>query len=320
MLGLTTKASQKSLSTFSRNVTRIRIGGIVNAYFVDTPKDKLGSWVLIDTGTPKSAKKIVSLASERYGKESCPTAIILTHGHFDHAGSAYELSLTWNVPVFAHYLEMPYLTGKSKYPPQDPNVEGAGAFGFMSRFFTREPFDLKDRIYELPDDGEVPGMSDWEYYHTPGHTAGHISLFRYSDGTLLAGDAITTVNQDSVYSLMTEKPEFYRPPAYFTSDWKAACDSIKFLASLEPNAVGAGHGTPITGVDTSRDFDIFADSFHSPRTGRYADAPAITDETGVIAVPPPTPDPLKRVVAGTAVAIAAGAVIAAITRRKNKQR
>lgn len=75
----------------------------------------------MDTGLPLSGALIRRAAAERYGSGTRPEAIILTHGHFDHAGSAKG----WNVPIFAHPLEVPYLTGRSDYPPQAPTMGGA---------------------------------------------------------------------------------------------------------------------------------------------------------------------------------------------------
>ena len=62
----------------------------------------------------------------------------------------------------------------------------------LSPLFPRGPYDFTDRIVPLPLDGSVPHLPGWRWIHTPGHTAGHISLFRDSDRTLLAGDALTT--------------------------------------------------------------------------------------------------------------------------------
>ncbi|MGI9035980.1 MAG: MBL fold metallo-hydrolase, partial [Pyrinomonadaceae bacterium] len=87
----------------------------VNAYFVDTPENASGSWVLVDAGIPLSESKIKSSAENFYGKNARPSAIVLTHGHFDHAGAALALANYWNVPIYAHHLEMPYLTGKSDF-------------------------------------------------------------------------------------------------------------------------------------------------------------------------------------------------------------
>jgi len=85
----------------------------VNIYMILNPFD--GNWVLVDAGLKWSAPKIKKMAQQLFG-DSKPSAIILTHGHFDHVGSLEKLIEEWNVPVYAHYLEIPYLTGKSSYP------------------------------------------------------------------------------------------------------------------------------------------------------------------------------------------------------------
>lgn len=165
---------------------------IVNVYFVGA---RGAPWVLVDTGLPSFAALVRRRAADRYGSGSRPEAIVLTHGHFDHAGNVIELSREWDVPVYAHRLELPYLTGQSGYPPQDPTV--GGALGFLSRAFPHTGIDLGTRVHPLPEDGTVPGMPGWRWGHTPGHTAGHVSIYRDSDRFLLAGDALATVDQDS---------------------------------------------------------------------------------------------------------------------------
>lgn len=77
--------------------------------------------------------------------------------------------------------------------------------------------------------------------HTPGHSAGHISLFRSSDGLLIAGDAFVTTIQESAFFAITQKKEVHRPPAYYTSDWDAAHQSVKILAALHPEIAVTGH-------------------------------------------------------------------------------
>ena len=103
---------------------------IVNSYLVSDPVS--GAWVVVDAGMPTSAKKIIRMAEARFGSGARPSAIILTHGHFDHVGSIHALLKKWDVPVYAHQLEMPYLTGRSDYPPPDPTV-GGGAMAWMCR-------------------------------------------------------------------------------------------------------------------------------------------------------------------------------------------
>ena len=65
---------------------------------------------------------LISPTAPAEGAGAPPEAIVLTHGHFDHAGSALQLAEYWDVPIYAHRLEMPYLTGKADYPPPDPTI------------------------------------------------------------------------------------------------------------------------------------------------------------------------------------------------------
>jgi glyoxylase-like metal-dependent hydrolase (beta-lactamase superfamily II) len=83
---------------------------IVNIGFIGNTGQS--DWVLVDAGMPKSANRIIEAAENRFGAENKPKAIVLTHGHFDHVGAIIELIQHWSdVPVFAHELELPYLTG-----------------------------------------------------------------------------------------------------------------------------------------------------------------------------------------------------------------
>src|SRR3954467_7238595 len=77
---------------------------IVNAYLVGPPQAGDRAWVLVDTGLPTSHETIVREAQRRFGHGSRPSAIVLTHGHIDHAGSVRELMELWDVPVYAHRL------------------------------------------------------------------------------------------------------------------------------------------------------------------------------------------------------------------------
>lgn len=288
---------------------------IVNLYFVGEPGGS--QWALVDAGLPGSTGAIVEAAEERFGSGARPAAIVLTHGHFDHVGSLQQLAERWDVLVYAHDLELPYLTGRSSYPPPDPTV-GGGAMAFMSRTFPRGPIDLGSRVRALPADGAVPGMPGWRWIHTPGHAPGHVSLFRDGDRTLIAGDAFVTTKQESLYSALTQRRELNGPPAYYTQNWDDARDSVVRLAALNPLVAATGHGVPMRGTEMldalerlARDFDQIA----RPTRGRYVDQPAIFDERGVVSVPPPVADKLARTLTGVAAVAAAGYAISAFRRR-----
>ncbi|KMJ57138.1 metallo-beta-lactamase family protein [Bacillus sp. LL01] len=228
-------------------------------------------WVLIDTGMPKSAREILSMVENHFGKGARPKAIILTHGHFDHVGASVELISHWNVPVYAHELEIPYLTGKSGYPEPDPSVEG-GLVAKVSSYFPNESTDLSGHVHPLPADGSVPGMEGWRWVHTPGHAPGNVSLFREADRTLIAGDAFVTVRQDSLYKVLVQQQEVCGPPRYFTTDWHAAWESVKKLEALKPRVAVTGHGPAMAGEELANGLTKLVQDFESvaiPDYGKY---------------------------------------------------
>jgi glyoxylase-like metal-dependent hydrolase (beta-lactamase superfamily II) len=85
-------------------------------------------------------------------------------------------------------------------------------------------------------------LPDREVIHTPGHTAGHVSLYRSSDGVLITGDAVLTVDLNSLLGFLRGRQGVFGPPRYTTWDWAEAQQSITALAALEPQVLATGHG------------------------------------------------------------------------------
>jgi glyoxylase-like metal-dependent hydrolase (beta-lactamase superfamily II) len=242
---------------------------IVNVCFVGLPERD--GWVLVDAGMPGSAELIISEAERRFGSNRKPVAIVLTHGHFDHVGAIIELSEKWNVPVYAHELEMPYLTGQKSYVAPDTSVEG-GMVAKMSFMFPIEPIQLGARVKTLPNDGTIPAMPGWRWVHTPGHSPGHISLFREEDRSLIAGDAFVTVKQDSLYKVFTQELEMSGPPRYLTPDWDSSRESVRKLEALKPAVAVTGHGMPVSGEWLSEHLSMLSEQFDQiaiPDYGKY---------------------------------------------------
>ncbi|MBF9252652.1 MBL fold metallo-hydrolase [Pontibacter sp. 172403-2] len=291
----------------------------VNMYFIAEPD---GTWVMIDAGLYGYKHKIKKVAAEIFGEDARPKAILLTHGHFDHIGSLRELATEWQVPVYAHPLEFPYLTGKSSYPPPDPSV-GGGAMAYMAFMYPKKPIDISSNLELLPADGSVPGLPGWRWLHTPGHTAGHVSFFRESDRTLVAGDAFITRDGESGMAVLTQKRKVHGPPAYYTSDWGAAQHSVEKLANLNPDIAATGHGLPMKGKELQWQLDQLVKDFWIeavPERGRYVHTPAITDEQGVVSVPPPVSSPVPKVLAAAGAVALAGIVFAALKSRRPQKR
>src|SRR3954467_7273874 len=228
---------------------------MVNVYAITSES----GWVLVDAGLPMSSSRIRRWAEAQFTRHK-PEMILLTHGHFDHVGALPDLATEWEVPVYAHPLELPFLQGKAKYPPPDPSA-GGGLMSILAPFYPRGPIDLGDRVQPLPPDGSLPGLSDWKWIHTPGHTDGHVSFFRESDQRMVVGDAFSTTKAESVLSIASHKPELNGPPAYYTSDWDAAKASVERLAGFKPQTIAPGHGSPMTGPDVASALDRLAANF-----------------------------------------------------------
>lgn len=226
------------------DVACLRVG-IVNVAFIGHPDAGDRGWVLVDAGLPGSAEMIRAAAARRFGPEARPAAILLTHGHFDHVGALGELARDWQVPVWAHRAEMPYLDGHLAYPP--PNPRAGGLMAAISPRFPRGPFDFRLHLHDLPPDGKLPMLDGWRWIATPGHSAGHVSFFRDADRLLVAGDAIITTRQEDLLPVLRQGLELHGPPAYFTPDWLEAAESIQRLAALRPKMILSGHGRPVAG-------------------------------------------------------------------------
>lgn len=210
-------------------------------------------WVLIDTGWPHRGRLIKAAAESVFGPGARPEAILLTHIHPDHSGSAMELARLWDLPIYVHPSEMVLAPGG--YMPEYANPLDRWLIAPLLRLMpprvveaSRSRNSLEGSARAFDPAAGVPGLPDWQAVSTPGHTPGHVAFFRGEDRVLITGDAVLTVNVNSVRDLLAGRRRASGPPYVSTWKWPVARQSVATLASLNPDVLACGHGRPMSGA------------------------------------------------------------------------
>ena len=233
-----------------------------NVYFVRSGP----AWVLIDTAWPHRGPVISAAAESLFGTGTRPAAILLTHIHPDHAGSALELARLWDLPVHVHPGELPLASGR--YLPEYGNPLDRWLIAPLLKLMPRRAVEaslsrnsLEGTARAFDPAAGVPGLPDWQAVPTPGHTPGHVAFFRGKDRVLITGDAVLTVNVNSARDFLAGRHRVAGPPYVSTWDWPAAKESVAALARLKPGVLACGHGRPMTGPQAAASLASFSDRF-----------------------------------------------------------
>jgi glyoxylase-like metal-dependent hydrolase (beta-lactamase superfamily II) len=237
-------------------------------------------WVLIDAAWPHRGQLIKAAAESLFGPGARPAAIVLTHIHPDHAGSALELARMWDVPVYVHPDELVLAPGG--YLPEYGNPLDRWLIAPLLRLLpqrmveaSRSRHSLEGTARAFDPAAGVPGLPDWQAVPTPGHTPGHVAFFRGKDRVLITGDAAATVNLNSVPGLLAGRQRVSGPPYISTWNWPAARQSVAALARLEPDVLACGHGRPMAGPQAAAALASFSSRFApqpAPRRSRNGGA------------------------------------------------
>ncbi len=190
--------------------------------------------VLVDTGIRQAERRVLRQLENR-----AVGTVVLTHAHADHQGSCHAVCERLGIPLWCSEGEVPVVetpgaVGSPKAPGWVNRVQ--------ARFWNGPPHPVARALHE---GDEVAGFT---VLNTPGHTAGHISLWRARDRVLIAGDVVLNVNP------FTGMPGLHLPPTIFTHDPARNRESARRLAELRPALACFGHGAPLRDPGKLSDF------------------------------------------------------------------
>lgn len=209
--------------------------GFVNVIFLD---DDSGP-IIVDTGMPNSAENILLGLKERGHAPEDVQKIIVTHKHIDHTGSLEALKRETKAPAVMHPLDAASVRkGEIMLPVKTSPGLFSNLMSVMMQMTSSnlEPVAIEEEVREGDHLALAGGI---EVLHTPGHSAGHISLYLpRDDGILIVGDAAINV-------LGLRFPPFFE-------DMDAGVASLKRLSSLHFNTAVFMHGKPINNLASER--------------------------------------------------------------------
>jgi hydroxyacylglutathione hydrolase len=203
--------------------------GFVNAFLIRGKRP-----ILVDTGIPGSAPKILAaLRDEGYDPRDL-SLIIITHAHTDHFGSAAEISKTTGAPVLASAGEDDVLKSGAGLPPVPAS--------FFGRIFAL----LIGKTAPLPALAVTPAIRvdapyrldaygiDGIVIPSAGHTHGSLSIL-LADGECIVGDLV-----------MGMFPPHRPGLPMFAEDMEAVKQNIRMITDAKPAIIYAGHGGPFS--------------------------------------------------------------------------
>ena len=216
------------------SVHQITRFGFVNAYLVEED-DGL---TLIDTTLPRSAS-VIQAAAARLGRPI--VRIALTHAHGDHIGSLDQLAgAIPGVEVLISTRDARFLNKDMSLDPVEPQSKLRGGYP-----------GAKTQPTRTVEPGEMVGSL--EVIAAPGHTPGHVAFFDRRDGTLLSGDAYSTLG-----GVATSAKPAWPFPLVGMSTWDGATEleSARALRALDPVHLAPGHGKIVDAPGAAMDAAI----------------------------------------------------------------
>jgi glyoxylase-like metal-dependent hydrolase (beta-lactamase superfamily II) len=190
--------------------------------------------ILVDTGLPGNAPKILAALQAEGYKPWDLALIIITHVHTDHFGSAAALAGATGAPVLVHSCEADALTTGATLSAVPASLLGRMLALMIGKHAPAPGLAIKpvirvDTPYRLDAFG-----TDGDVVPTPGHTRGSLSV-QLATGEVIIGDLVMGM-------LPAHKPRL----PLFAEDMDAAKKSLRTILDARPTVIYTGHGGPFT--------------------------------------------------------------------------
>src|SRR3712207_3642950 len=191
------------------------------------PRNGVNAWllgdVIVDAGYASNGKKVVEALR---GREV--TAHAITHAHPDHVGGSAHVCRELGVPFWCP-------AGDAAAVRDGASVPAESRIRFL--LDRGRSFERVEIARELREGDDVAGF---RVLDVPGHSPGHVALWREADRVLVGGDVFFNL------SLKTLRYGLRQPPGPFTVNPERNRQSMRRLAELEPSVACFGHGPPVT--------------------------------------------------------------------------